>query len=118
MLVGLYTYLHQHLPDKGKINIVRYKYELVVVTLIAYFWESIEFYGEIGEWGVVVQRWFYGVEFWPNRVLIDPLLVIMGYILSQKYPVLIWPARIFSVTWMYFHIFVFPHSMYLHELYF
>jgi hypothetical protein len=28
-----------------------------------------------------------------------------------------WAARVFSAVWMIIHIFVFPHSMYLHTLF-
>lgn len=95
---------------------LKYHYGMVLVLLAAYVWESVEFYGEIGWWGAAAQRWFYGIEFWPNRIIIDPLLVLAGFGIAQKYPGLVWPARIFSVAWLVVHVFIFPHSMYLNEI--
>lgn len=96
---------------------VRMQYGIILVLLFAYAWEAIEFYGEIGAWGAVAKYWFYGVEFWPNRVIVDPLLVVGGYYLAQRNNHLVIPARIFSIIWLFIHVFVFPHSMYLNEVF-
>ena len=61
--------------------------------------------------------WFQGVEFWANRLISDPLLTVIGYYISKKYSFFVTPARIISLLWLLVHIFLFPHSMYLHEIF-
>jgi hypothetical protein len=87
------------------------------VLFLAYFWETIEHYLETGLAGSTVEYWFQGIEFWPNRIIADPLMLILGYLIAKKFPRLVWPARILSITWLILHVFVFPHSMYLHEIF-
>ncbi|MEC9259119.1 MAG: hypothetical protein VX541_11515 [Candidatus Poribacteria bacterium] len=81
---------------------------------VFYFWEAIEHYLETGLVGDVVSDWFQGVEFWANRLVADPLMMILGYYLAQRFPRLVNPARVCSIVWFFVHVFVFPHSMYLH----
>ncbi len=89
----------------------------LILLVMAYGWETLEHYLEAGTTGLEsVTYWFQGVEFWGNRLITDPLLVLVGGYLAMKHPRLITPARIFSATWLIIHIFVFPHSMYLHTL--
>lgn len=91
-------------------------FDLLGVLFLAYAWETLEHYLEVGLAGFVVEFWFQGVEFWANRLIADPLMMVVGYLVAKHYPILVWPARILSITWLIVHIFVFPHSMYLHEL--
>ena len=86
------------------------------VLFLAYAWETFEHYLEVGLAGTAVEYWFQGVEFWPNRLIFDPLMLIIGYLIAKRYPKLVWPARVLSLAWLLIHIFIFPHSMYLHEL--
>ena len=81
---------------------------------VFYFWEAIEHYLETGLVGNVVSNWFQGVDFWANRLVADPLMMILGYYLAQRFPRLVNPARGCSIVWFFVHVFVFPHSMYLH----
>ena len=67
--------------------------------------------------GDVVAYWFQGVEFWPNRILSDPLITVVGYYIARANPALVTPARIVSLIWLLVHVFIFPHSMYLHEIF-
>lgn len=92
-------------------------FDLGGVLFLAYLWETIEHYLEEGLAGETVKYWFQGVEFWPNRIIADPLMLIIGYLIAKKFPFLIWPARILSLIWLLTHIFIFPHSMYLHEIF-
>lgn len=91
-------------------------FDILGVLFVAYLWETIEHYLETGLAGNAVAYWFQGVEFWPNRIIFDPLMLVLGYYIAKQYPTLIIPARVFTVIWLFVHIFVFPHSMYLHEL--
>ena len=104
--------IHPH-----KLSRFKYRYDLILILALGYLWETLEHYLEVGLAGAGVEYWFQGVEFWPNRLLSDPLMLVLGYMIAKKYPVLVNPARILSVAWLVVHIFVFPHSMYLHEIF-
>jgi len=92
-------------------------YDIIGVLFLAYLWEAWEHYLENGLLGEKVTYWFQGVEFWGNRLITDPLALVLGYLIAQRHPKLIVPARAAIVAWIFVHIFVFPHSMYLHELF-
>lgn len=93
------------------------RFELLAVLLAAYAWEALEHYLETGLLGSAVEHWFQGVEFGANRLIADPLMLVVGYYIVKKYPFLAIPARIISVLWLFLHIFILPHSMYLHYLF-
>ena len=90
--------------------------DLVTCLFLAYCWEAVEHYLEAGLAGGAVLYWFQGVEFWANRLITDPLLTVGGMMIVRARPRLVWPARAVSAAWLIVHIFVFPHSMYLHEV--
>ena len=92
-------------------------FDLILVLLAAYSWETVEHYLESGLMGDIIAYWFQGVEFWANRILSDPLITVIGYFIAIKNPKLVNPARIVSLIWLIVHIFIFPHSMYLHEIF-
>jgi len=96
---------------------IRLRIDLIAVLFVAYLWETVEHYLETGLAGEKVEYWFQGVEAWTNRIISDPLLLVVGYFIASRYPSLVIPARILSVIWLAVHIFVFPHSMYLHTLF-
>ncbi len=100
-----------------QISFIKYKYDLMLVLLLAYVWETIEHYLETGLAGGWVEFWFQGVEMWANRLISDPLMLVFGYFLAKRYPFLVLPARVLSVIWLVVHLFVFPHSMYLHHIF-
>lgn len=100
--------------DKPSDHTLVQRLELYKLLFIAYLWECIEHYLEEGLAGYAVAQWFQGVEHWSNRLITDPLCVLLGYMLYKRYTWLRVPARIFSCLWLIVHIFVFPHSMYLH----
>ncbi|NQV00362.1 MAG: hypothetical protein HQ538_06510 [Parcubacteria group bacterium] len=91
-------------------------FDIIAVAFLAYFWETIEHYLETGMAGEHVEYWFQGIEFWPNRIIFDPLMLVLGYLIAKKYPKLVTPARVLSLLWLVFHVIIFPHSMYLHEI--
>lgn len=88
------------------------------VLCLAFAWESVEHYLETGLLGIGVETWFQGVEFWGNRLLTDPFLLIVGYAIARRWTALVWPARFASAAWLLVHIFLFPDSMYLQRLLF
>lgn len=104
------------------LNVIDHKYhswwfDISGVLFLAYLWETLEHYLEGGLAGFKIAYWFHGIEFWPNRIITDPLMLVLGYLIAKKFPSLVWPARFLSIGWLIVHIFVFPHSMYLHELF-
>jgi hypothetical protein len=92
-------------------------FDIIFILFVAYAWETLEHYLENGLMGESIMYWFQGVEFWANRLISDPLLTVIGYYLSKKYGYLVTPARIISLLWLLIHVFLFPHSMYLHEIF-
>jgi hypothetical protein len=91
--------------------------QLLLLLCMAYLWECIEHYLEAGYTGIeAITYWFQGVEFWGNRLITDPLLMVLGGIIAQRYSFISLPARIFSGCWITIHVGFFPHSMYLHAL--
>jgi hypothetical protein len=93
----------------------------ILVLLIALLWENVEHYVEAGMFsgwiGERITFWFQGVEHWSNRLIADNLMIILGWHIYAKNNRLFWAARIFSTLWMLAHIFIFPHSMYIHTLF-
>lgn len=104
--IGAVLYLREPSP----------RHYYLYALMIAFMWETLEHYLEIGLFGARVEYWFQGVEHWSNRLLADPALVLLGAYLYRRASYLKWTARIFSVLWLGVHIFIFPHSMYLHTL--
>lgn len=94
-----------------------WRLDLTGVLMAAFAWETVEHYLETGLAGPIVQHWFQGVEMWANRIIADPAMLVAGYILARRYPACVLPARILSALWLLVHVFVFPHSMYLHEIF-
>jgi hypothetical protein len=92
-------------------------FNIIGVLFVAYLWETLEHYLEEGLMGFAVQDWLQGVEFWGNRLLADPLMLVLGYVIAKRYPPLVIPARICSVVWLFVHIFIFPNSMYLQKFF-
>lgn len=91
-------------------------FDMLGVLFLAYLWETIEHYLETGLLGITVEFWFQGVEMWGNRIITDPLLLVLGYYIVRNKPKWVIPARCLTALWLLIHIFVFPHSMYLHEI--
>lgn len=102
----------EEINEKNRIKIL-----FLIVIIFSLFWENLEHYIEAGLWGTNVKYWFQGVEHWSNRLIFDNLMVIFGAYIYIKKNKLLWFARIFSVLWLFFHIFIFPHSMYLHSFF-
>ena len=83
------------------------------VLLMAAMWEVMEHYLETGLAGAKVAYWFQGVEHPLNRMLTDPLLLMLGAAFYFRNKGVYLYARVFSVLWLLVHIFIFPHSMYM-----
>ena len=93
------------------------KLSFLLVLLCALIWETVEHYIELGLLGNGVAYWFQGQEHWSNRLIFDNIMVLLGWFIYQKHNKIVWFARVFSCVWLFFHIIVFPNSMYLHELF-
>ncbi|MHC4780435.1 MAG: hypothetical protein ACYTFG_17835 [Planctomycetota bacterium] len=99
-----------------KADNIRTRCNLMLVLLVAFSWETLEHYLETGLAGQVVAHWLQGVEFWGNRLVADPLMLVLGCLTAARFPALVWPARVLTLAWLVLHIFFFPHSMHLHAL--
>jgi hypothetical protein len=93
------------------------KISFLLVLATALFWEALEHYVELGLLGSKIEYWFQGVEHWSNRLISDNLMVMSGWLIYTRKNKIVWFARIFSIIWLFFHIIIFPHSMYLHTLF-
>ena len=113
-LGSLIIFIYDKLSIKEKDANYKWLYYISVI-FVAYLWESLEHYLETGLINETVTFWFQGVEFWGNRLITDPLLLILGSFLYLRYNQLVKFARLFSGAWLISHIFIFPHSMYLQE---
>jgi len=96
---------------------LKIKISFIITLMIAYMWETLEHYLETGLAGETVQFWLQGVEHWSNRLIFDNIMVMSGWYIYQKKNKMLWFARVFSFIWLFVHIFIFPHSMYLHEIF-
>jgi hypothetical protein len=109
------------LKFNGSSDTLRKFVEFTIVLVIALFWENAEHYIEAGllpgAAGEAVTYWFQGVEHWTNRLVADNIMVLLGWFIYTRQEKIFWVARIFSAVWMIVHIFIFPHSMYLHTLF-
>lgn len=101
--------------DSEKIN-TRY-FDLMWVLFVAFAWETLEHYLEVWIAWDVVKNWFAWVEYWPNRIIFDPLMLVFWYFLARTYTKIVAPARFLSFVWLIVHIFIFPDSMYLHKIF-
>ena len=114
----LSMYLTTQIIDDEKISDkLKLRISFILALLIAYMWETLEHYLETGLAGHAVEYWLQGVEHWSNRLIFDNLMVMSGWWIYQQKNKMVWFARIFSVIWLFVHIVIFPHSMYLHQLF-
>ncbi len=105
------------IKDEKVSDALRLKISFIITLLVAYMWETLEHYLEIGLAGNTVEFWLQGVEHWSNRLFCDNLMVICGWWIYQQKNRMVWFARVFSIVWLFVHIVIFPHSMYLHQLF-
>jgi len=86
-------------------------YALSAVVSFVYIWEWLETCLENGLVGGAVANWFHGQEWMLNRWLMDPLLVFVGYFIGRKCTRVVWPSRVFVVSFLIVFVFYFKHSM-------
>lgn len=102
----------------GGLPLPQFRHYIAYLLMIAFGWEACEFYLETGSSGIdAVTYWFQGVEFWGNRLIADPLLVLLGGYVAFRRPRFVFSARLLSASWLIAHIFIFPHSMHLQALF-
>ncbi len=103
--------------DEDVSDRLKLRISFILTLLAAYMWETLEHYLEIGLGGQAVAFWLQGVEHWSNRLICDNLMVLLGWWIYNQKNRIVWFARVFSFVWLFVHIFIFPHSMYLHEIF-
>lgn len=89
---------------------------ILLVLVISLTWEIIGMHLEVGFLiGERVVVWFDGVEHWSNRLIGDPLMSVLGFLLASRFPQIALPAKFIALIWLAVHVFAFPNSMYLYE---
>ncbi len=83
----------------------------LITLLLAFAWEALEYTLEAGSGGEALRDWLQGHEHWLNRLISDPLLVLLGFRLALWRPDMVWPARAMLLIWAFVFVFVFEHSM-------
>lgn len=108
--------LRDHLPKLEYLPVYK-RFYYVMLLLVAYMWEAIEFYLEAGYTHIEsVTYWLHGVEFWGNRLITDPIITLLGGVIALKIrPAWLWTARLLSIAWLLANLFLVPHSMCLQE---
>ena len=89
--------------------------EFFFVLTIELFWEVTEHYLEVGAIIPSVEYWFQGVECYANRAISDPIITMAGFFFIRKFMQFRVFSSVFSAAWLFFHIVIFPHSMYLQD---
>lgn len=56
---------------------------IFVALVVAYAWETLEYAAEVGLFGSALMQWFGGVEFILNRIIVDPLALVLGVLLAR-----------------------------------
>lgn len=113
---GLILYfLKKKNKKESRKNLINY---LLIIIGLAYLWEFTEYFLENGISGInAVTYWFQGQEYWGNRLFTDPLFITLGALSARKFTKTIIPATAIYITWFIIHIFIFPHAMYLQEIF-
>jgi hypothetical protein len=86
-------------------------FTVILVLVIAYSWELLEFFCETGGAGKQIAYWLQGKEYYLNRLFGDPFLLLIGYIVGRNTPRFVWPARVILFVWIWVFVFILPHSM-------
>jgi hypothetical protein len=66
-------------------------FDMAFVLGGAYFWEAVEHYLEDISW---FQQVVPGHELWFNRLILDPLMLVIGYCIAYFFPRLVVPAML------------------------
>ncbi len=89
--------------------------EFFFVLALELFWEITEHYFEAGTLIPSFQYWFQGVECYANRAISDPIITMAGFFFIKKFAQFRIFSSVFSAIWLFFHVVIFPHSMYLQD---
>lgn len=74
------------------------RFDLSTVLLVAYIREAFEHYFELGYVFPNFSTFIPGQEHWLNRLILDPLMLVIGYGIVRKYPQLRRPALVLCVA--------------------
>lgn len=96
--------------DKTKLAL-----ECLMVLCLELFWEITEHYLEEGAIIPAVEYWFQGVECFWNRAVTDPIITMAGFFFIRNFMQFRVFSSVFSAVWLFFHVIIFPHSMYLQD---
>lgn len=124
-LIDVWTFVH-FLTGCGSVLALRPLARILVhvnhnpiafLLLASLVWEIIEFYMELGLIGnEATVYWLDGPEHIANRLISDQVALVGGYLFCRNKPIVATIAKIGAVIWLATHIFILPHSMYLHDV--
>ena len=75
-----------------------YRFDLHSVLMVAFFREILEMYMERGEIFPYFPLLIPGQEHWVNRLILDPIMLVIWYRIARAFPNMFWPA----MTWCAF----------------
>lgn len=107
-------FVKKYWPNQDKK--ITFTLQVLLLLSLELFWESLEYYLEDGISYDAVTYWFQGVEYIGNRLITDPIITVSGLFFIRKFPHVRWFSTIFSIAWLYIHIFVFDNCMALQNM--
>lgn len=72
---------------------------IFLLVIAGYSWETAEWAMESGLAGSTIEHWKAGYECWLNRLLCDPLLAIIGALISRRFRWIVWVAIPLTIAW-------------------
>ena len=94
-------------------------YFVISILIIAYSWEFLEYFAEVGFFGTNVALWFGGVELQFNRIVIDPLTFLLGALSVYKgmSPKILYTTVTLSLIWFVLNLMM-PSVTYIQNSFF
>jgi len=86
----------------GKIVLQKFEKPLTfvcAVLIVALSWEGLELLMEYGNMGTAISAWKGGYEHWGNRLIGDPLMVMVGGLIARKNHQIWKYALIYCIVW-------------------
>jgi len=89
---------------------------LVAMIYFIFSWEIYELFAETNGFGPLITTWKDGFEHWSNRLISDPLLVLIGGVTQRNFnsKKLLRVAIIYTSLWAFINVLA-PTCMYIQE---
>jgi hypothetical protein len=90
---------------------------LAIVLFLELCWEGIELTMEAGLFGQAVAHWKNGFEHWSNRLIGDPLMVVVGAFVAKRFSQSWKIAFIPAMIWLFVNV-LSPNGMHVQHVLF